>query len=467
MPLAKGDAVSVLADGRVGTVVKVGKRNALVQFEGEEEPRAFRPDEISAAPDAASHAVGMSNAAELLVAAAAGDEAKVAALLAGGAPADLDGQIAVQLALTAGHAGTVAALLGAGALISAPPATAAAEATGGAAAAASAPAPTSLRLTRSMERAAASEPTTPVDDPSDPHALVNKFRADLASWLADAEREKCAELAAIAVALEGAIAQGQGKKKQQQVAKMREQLGVVHTKNHEQLASIEVAAYEQLQGLRQKAVQLAEMLANAEQSYTSGLAKLQKSSKAPQAKIDAARAQAEAKLGDIRIQARGLFSEQVTAATNGYSENVTQYKRVAHHRLLKFNAVADQQLAVLGVMMELPVEQWGLRAGQPQQQQQQQQQQQPQPDLPSYMQPKGMGKRKGPPVKPKRKPPKPDPNRRGSFSKSSSSFGSSSRFVAPKPVTGKHKQSHLNVISRDRPEIRNCLWHQTGCQRAW
>ena len=51
MPLAKGDAVSVLADGRVGTVVKFGKRNALVQFEGEEEPRAFRPDEISPAAD--------------------------------------------------------------------------------------------------------------------------------------------------------------------------------------------------------------------------------------------------------------------------------------------------------------------------------------------------------------------------------------------------------------------------------
>ena len=55
MGLAKGAAV-VVSDagsahaGRTGTLIRAGRKNALVLFDGESEPRHLRPDELSAAP---------------------------------------------------------------------------------------------------------------------------------------------------------------------------------------------------------------------------------------------------------------------------------------------------------------------------------------------------------------------------------------------------------------------------------
>eukprot|EP01043_Picozoa_sp_COSAG02_P065230 COSAG02_NODE_9780_length_2112_cov_1.456036_1_plen_548_part_10 len=365
-------------------------------------------------------------------AAARGDEAAVAALLdRGEATAESvdgqGGQSPMQLALKGGHVGTVAALVVRGSRL---------------AASGEPRPPGQLRLRRALagEDEGGTAAVGAVDQ-NDPHALVSRFRSELCELLDAADREKSHELAEIACALEATIArspvqQGPAKKRkasQKQAAKMWEQLVVVQQKNHEQLASIEAAALEQLRGLRQKASQLADMLSAAEKSYSDGLERLKQSNRAPAAKIEAARTQAELKLAEIHEQARSLFSEQVKAASDGYRENVTQYSKVAHHRLLKFNTVANQQIAaVFGDTMDLPHAKWGPRASVVP----------AAADLPSYMQPTGQGRRKpkGPPSKPKRAPPKAKMAGKGSF-------GQSSRFVEPKPVTDRLSESVTSSLT--------------------
>ena len=343
----------------------------------------------------------------------------------------------MQAAVKAGQVGAVAALVSRGCRLSAHPHRDAQRD--------SAP----LRLRRALAGEEEGTVSAAESDraPNDPHALVAQFRSDLCALLDEREREKSEELAEIACALEATLSRvaeqpGGGKRTKQrekQAAKMWEQLVVVQQKNHEQLASIEDAALQQLQGLRQKAAQLADMLSTAERSYSEGLEKLKQSSKASAAKIEAARAQAEVKLAQIHDQAHTLFSEQVKAATDGYRENLTQYSKVAHHRLLKFNAVANQQLsASFGDSMDLPAPKWGSRAAAAS----------TAANLPSYMQPTGQGRRKptGPPSKPKRAPPKPKvPGGTGASMRGS--FSQSSRFVDPKPVTDRLSESVTSSLT--------------------